>query len=57
LIQSVFRTGDWRYRKPSRRAGLAHLKGYDPATAPRFAWDPELVKWYREYEAQKAQKK
>lgn len=52
LIQSVFRgNGDWRYQKPATRADTAHIKGYDPASAPRFVWDPELVKWYREYEA------
>jgi hypothetical protein len=50
LIDSVFPEKTWRYQTPDRRAEKAHLKGYDPATAPRFAWDPELVKWYEEYE-------
>ena len=54
LIKSVFRVGDWRYQRPARRTDPAHLKGYVPASAPRFAWDPELVKWYREYEARQA---
>lgn len=52
LIASVFRTGKWRYTPPSKRKKQAHLQGYNPTTSPTFAWDPELVRWYVEYEKQ-----
>ncbi len=55
LIASVFRDNPWRYQHPAKRKDKGHLNGFDPAKGPRFAWSPELEKWYREY--QKAKKK
>jgi hypothetical protein len=53
LIEQTLRTGDWRYVRPEKRIGQAHLAGYDPAKAPKFKWPPELLKWYQEYEARR----
>jgi cyclophilin family peptidyl-prolyl cis-trans isomerase len=40
LVAEVLGDGPWRYRKPALRdpADRAHLAGFDPAAAPRFAW-------------------
>jgi len=40
LCAEVLGEGDWKYQKPMNRAekDRAHLKGYDPAKAPRFQW-------------------
>jgi hypothetical protein len=42
LIASVFPNKSWRYERPDRRKDAAHLKGYDPSKAPRFAWPADL---------------
>ena len=47
LIAAVFRNTKWRYVRPEKRAGQAHLKGYDPAKAPKFVWPAELDAWYK----------
>jgi hypothetical protein len=49
LIASVFPNREWRYQKPADREEKAHLEGYDPAKAPRFAWSPALIAWYNNY--------
>ena len=51
LIASVFRNKGWRYRRPDQRGYQGHLRGYDPARAPRFQWDPDLEAWYKDYQA------
>ena len=57
LIAEVFRKNEWRYRTPAQRGHADHLAGYDPSTAPRFAWPPKLVEWYGEYQViQKAKR-
>jgi|GEM_PF-454647 len=56
LIADVFGEIDWRYSKPAARKEPAHLTGFDPAAAPRFVWPPELVEWYRQYEAEQKAK-
>ncbi|MFO0888940.1 MAG: glycoside hydrolase family 2 TIM barrel-domain containing protein [Isosphaeraceae bacterium] len=43
LLREVFGDTTWRYVRPDRRADRAHLAGYDPARAPHFAWEPELL--------------
>jgi hypothetical protein len=45
LSAEVFGDLPWRYQKPADRAPAdrAHLKGYDPAKAPRFRWRQEPV--------------
>ncbi len=43
LLEEVFGDTTWRYVRPDRRSEQAHLAGYDPAKAPRFAWEPELL--------------
>ena len=35
LCEEVLGDSDWRFISPRDRAGKAHLKGYDPATAPK----------------------
>ncbi len=56
LIAEVLGEIEWRYTKPAARKEPAHLTGYDPAAAPRFAWPPELVEWYKQYEAEQKAK-
>lgn len=47
LCEEVFGDGVWRYqRPPEREKGAPHLVGYDPKTAPTFAWPTELVAAY-----------
>lgn len=53
LIREVFGDNAWRYRRAPERAGRGHLKGYDPAQAPTFAWPKGLADWYHEYERKK----
>ncbi len=48
LVESVFGDGSWRYRKPRDRRDSSHLAGYDPATAPRFAWPEKMVSDYED---------
>jgi hypothetical protein len=43
LLKEVFGDTSWRYVRPDRRVDRAHLAGYDPSRAPRFAWEPELL--------------
>lgn len=55
LIASTFRKNEWRYQRPDKRRESSHLKGYDPTSAPRFKWNPDLEKWYKEYMAKNAE--
>ncbi len=59
LVEEVFGDHPWRYKKPALRDedGRKHLKGYSGKNAPTFRWSAELVKWYRDYEAEKRKKK
>ena len=41
LIAESFPNTEFRYVRPDRRKEPGHLKGYDPKTAPTFAWRPE----------------
>jgi hypothetical protein len=43
LCNEVFGDGEWRYVRPDHRPGSGHLAGYDPASAPTFRWEPELL--------------
>lgn len=51
LLAEVFGDGEWRYRPAAKRRDEPHLKAYDPAQAPKFAWPPGLSEWYRAYES------
>ncbi len=42
LCEKVLKDTAWRFVSPRKRAGQAHLKGFDPATAPRMV-DPEHI--------------
>lgn len=35
LCREVLGQSEWRFVSPRKRAGVGHLKGYDPATAPK----------------------
>jgi hypothetical protein len=53
LCEDVLGDSPWRFVSPRDRAGKGHLKGYDPAAAPK-AEDPEHIKeaandYYDEY--------
>jgi hypothetical protein len=51
LLKEVFGDTPWRYVRPAQRADKAHLAGYDPSRAPRFAWEPELLEARRKLRA------
>ncbi|MDP6634313.1 MAG: hypothetical protein QGG42_05410 [Phycisphaerae bacterium] len=53
LVAEVFGDKPWKYVRPSQRKVRGHLKGYDPAKAPRFSWPPRVRKAWAEYQAQK----
>ncbi len=53
LVESIFGMGDWRYLKPVSRSEEAHFAGFNPKSAPEFAWPPDLVKAYDELQAGK----
>ncbi|MDP6445519.1 MAG: hypothetical protein QGG36_19455 [Pirellulaceae bacterium] len=44
LVDEVFRGNSWRYTRPSERAELPHLRGWDAATGAKFAWPKRLKK-------------
>lgn len=53
LCHEIFGDNDWQYVLPDQRdPAPPHLAGYDPATAPSFAWDPEVLRRWDEYEAE-----
>ena len=41
LIAEVFGDKEWRYTRPTGRRSLPHLRDYDPALVPPFAWRVE----------------
>ena len=43
LIAEVFGDKEWRYTRPTERRDLPHLRDYDPAKLPTFAWPKELA--------------
>ncbi|BDI32450.1 hypothetical protein CCAX7_45010 [Capsulimonas corticalis] len=43
LIASVFPNRTWRYVPVKQRLTDAHLRGFDPAKSPRFAWPKALL--------------
>lgn len=55
IVEDVFGDKQWQYKKPFDRKpkNRKHLKGYNPKTAPTFAWSKELLEWYKNYEAEK----
>jgi len=55
LCEEVFGQTELKYTKPQTRL-KDHLEGYDPATAPKFAW-PESLKQSREEIRAKAKKR
>jgi hypothetical protein len=42
LCEEVLGDSDWRFISPRDRAGKGHLKGYDPATAPKVV-EPDYI--------------
>jgi hypothetical protein len=42
LLAEVFRENNWVYVRPSQRSPAVHLRGFDRAVAPRFAWPKDL---------------
>ena len=47
LVEEVFGDRAWRYEKPADRKEPGHLRGFDRASAPRFAWPEHLIEWNR----------
>jgi hypothetical protein len=52
LVAEVFGDRPWRYRKPAEREDPGHLRGFDRAAAPRFAWPEHLLEWNRKHAAE-----
>jgi len=50
LIARALGDTPWRYRPPNRRPDPRHLRGYDPAGAPRFVWPPQPPERTRQQE-------
>ena len=42
-VSKIFKDEPWRFISPRKRAGQAHLKGYDPSKAP-VVTDPDHIK-------------
>ncbi|MDP6930240.1 MAG: hypothetical protein QF412_11115 [Planctomycetota bacterium] len=53
LIGRYLGDNDWRYQPPRERLDQAHLRGFDPKKAPRFAHAAEDRRAYREHLAAK----
>jgi len=53
LVEEVFGDKPWRYRRPEDRAEPGHLKGYDAAKAPTFAWPERVLKAFKEHQKPK----
>lgn len=53
LCEDVLGDSDWHFVSPRNRAGQGHLKGYDPATAPKVVRPDDIEKagldYYDEY--------
>lgn len=54
LLREVLGDEAWRYEWPAKRNPASpHLAGYDPKSAPRFAWPQHLVEARAQYRAAK----
>jgi len=54
LLTEVFGDKPWRYTKVTDRKILSpHLKGYDPAKAPKFVWPERVINGWKRYHAAK----
>jgi hypothetical protein len=50
MIRETYGDSEWRYVKPSlRKSQSPHLKGYDHAKSPTFAWPEKLIKWHDDF--------
>jgi type 1 glutamine amidotransferase len=59
LVEEALGDTPWRYTKVTDRKGreMGHLKGYDPAKAPKFAWPRKVRQGFRRWQlAEKAKK-
>lgn len=52
LIADQFGDGEWQYVRPLERKESVFPVPYDPGSAPTFAWPPELLEWYKNYQRQ-----
>lgn len=56
LVESIFGDPEWRYENPNAREDLGHLSTLGRATAPVFAWSPDLVAAYNDLQSGKDRK-
>ena len=57
LVEETFPNNNWQYIRPDKRTEQpAHLKGFDRAMAPKFAWPPEVIKAFEEHQAKTKKK-
>ena len=54
FLDESFGRNAWTYVPVARRLGRAHLKGYDPSSAPVFRWPASVIEAFRRIEAEKA---
>ena len=58
LVGETFPNNNWQYIRPDKRTEeSAHLKGFDRAAAPKFAWPAEVVKAFDEHQAKQKKAK
>ena len=50
LIDETFHGAEWRYTRPESRLGKGHLIGYDPKSAPVFAWPKSVIEAFAKHE-------
>jgi hypothetical protein len=53
LLSHVFAKNEWRYVSLDQRTGAGHLRGFERAKSPVFAWPPDLLKAYDDLQAKK----
>ena len=57
IVGETFPNNDWQYIRPDKRTEEPpHLKGFDRAAAPKFAWPAEVVKAFEEHQARTKKK-
>lgn len=57
FLDEAFRKSTWTFAPVRTRLDQPHLKGYDPAKAPRFVWPKRVLENFRRIETERAAKR
>jgi hypothetical protein len=57
LLDDSFRQNEWTYVPVAKRLDEPHLRGYDPAKAPTFRFQPEAIKAFEVFQRAEAERK